>query len=96
MLSAGVGISLPRPFTLVISPKSFSFHTTAAAVQAVADRGATVAADGEEYGVRTQGDKCEWSTQVATDSGKDATIEEVKKLGLTFVQCRYCKSIFEK
>ena len=25
MLSAGVGISLPRPFTLVISPKSFSF-----------------------------------------------------------------------
>ena len=25
LLSAGVGISLPRPFTLVISPKSFSF-----------------------------------------------------------------------
>ena len=59
-------------------------HTTVAAVQAVVDRGATVAADGEEYGVRTQGDKCEWSTQVATDSGKDVKVEEVKKLGLTF------------
>ena len=42
-------------------------HTTEATVQAVADRGATVATEGEKYGVRTQGDKCEWTTRVVTD-----------------------------
>ncbi len=57
-------------------------HTTEAAVQAVADRGAAVAAEGEEFGLHTQGHKCEWTTRVIMDSGRDATVEEV-------CDCRY-------